>query len=290
MVAKAMSARILTLNKKCLSTSSIAFKGGYGMRQGGGGHPSSRPTTRIRQRQNHLMTRKTVIETRGEQDKIPCPCGRRYMNRHNVCNSCYTVTKYETERLVSIFRRETGLDFPVEEVNFKFDPEKNEYTTYDAEAIDDSKLLNANFSIGQSIYNKREIFEYSKINTLNKAQNKTKVDLNHQDLATAFSKITKNEALKNRITRENLDIPEPYHVDDDLVVPHDLGGKSGNLKDEFLACQNSERKLFGLDVEHSSKFHHKKATEKTKSNKPLKSKDQKSKILEPNQVGEKLFG
>ena len=101
------------------------------------------------------MTRKKIIELRGEQDKVPTPDGTRYMNCHNICNSAYSVTKYETERLVHVFRKENpGYDFPVEEVNFKFDRETNEYTTLDKEGA-----ITSNFQPGQSIYHKSNVVD-----------------------------------------------------------------------------------------------------------------------------------
>ena len=216
-----MYARLLT---RPLSTSSFTLKGGHGARLGGTGHPRSRPLSRIRQRQNHLMTRKTVIETKGEQDKIPTPDGRRYMNRHNVENSSYMVTKYETERLIAKFREENpGLDFPIDEVDWKFDVTKNEYTSKGSERPNDPNLIKKEFRTGESIYSKRSLFDTIPV---------TKVSQN--------AKILENH-LNQKIKREVLDIAEPRN-NEDLVAPVDVNKE----KDGFAGQDRKVGGLFGL--------------------------------------------
>lgn len=81
---------------------SVRYGGGYGAQQGGGGHFISRGLNQTRLRQNHIARKNLYIRMRGEQDKIASPDNRRYLNRHNICNNYYMVTKYETERLLRV--------------------------------------------------------------------------------------------------------------------------------------------------------------------------------------------
>lgn len=59
-------------------------------------------------------------------NQIPCPCGKKMIQRHHLCDSCYQVTKFQTERLISGYREKTGNKFPVGEVKFEFEDDKLE--------------------------------------------------------------------------------------------------------------------------------------------------------------------
>ena len=252
---------------------STRHAGGFGVRVGGGQHPKKSNDTRIKFKQNHIKKIDQYIGLKGHQDIISDPSNRRYHNRNHLVNSDYQITKYETERLVYVYRKETGLPFPMGEITWKFDENRNEYTSLDNEET--KNMPTANFRTGQSIYSRKSFKNLYRESGRRLPNGEA-----------GRHSVKKNKLLQNATLRERLEIPETYQ-DDDLSVPPDMTVQ--DIKQKV----NKNEALFGLEEPGESDQVEKvgrKLREKMTAGPPSvkKVKVASENILEPEEVAKQL--
>ena len=124
--------RISSISILKTPTSNLSTSTALSYRIGGGGHPRRRMDWRVKQRRNHIMTRKDYLQLHNqgrEHNRVVCPCGETMILKYHICDVCYQATKHQTEKMLYEYREKTGNKFLVDDVKFEWKGEENVKST-----------------------------------------------------------------------------------------------------------------------------------------------------------------